>query len=108
MAFGDTLLSSSLTSWSTPILLVTEFDPEFVNNYELSCKAAFDNGLSINANLFYLDWANMQTRGTELVSTGIFNVGASTVVLMPGASNAGPSWCLRCCAMGRAAAVCSG
>ena len=79
VAFGDSLLSGSLTSRSTPILLVTGFDLEFVNNYELSDKAVFDNGLSINANLFYLDWADMQTRGTELVSTGTFNVGESTV-----------------------------
>ena len=59
--------------------MVTEFDPEFVNNYELPYKAALDYDLSINANLFYLDWTDMQTRGTELVSTGTFNVGESTV-----------------------------
>ena len=37
------------------------YDPEFVDNYELSYRGRFGDGkLAINANLFYLDWTDLQ------------------------------------------------
>ncbi|MEM0911924.1 MAG: TonB-dependent receptor, partial [Pseudomonadota bacterium] len=41
-------------------LSVGQFEPEFVKNYEFSYKSAFSNGMSLNANLFYLDWTDQQ------------------------------------------------
>lgn len=38
-----------------------EFDPEFTTNYELSFRSQwFDRRLTVNANLFYIDWTDQQ------------------------------------------------
>ncbi|MGJ8685741.1 MAG: TonB-dependent receptor [Nonlabens sp.] len=58
----------------------TEYDPEFTDNYELSYKGKFLNKrLSVNANLFYIDWEDMQTSGSAQIRSGTFNAGKSTV-----------------------------
>ncbi|MEM8983002.1 MAG: TonB-dependent receptor [Pseudomonadota bacterium] len=57
------------------------FEPEFVRNYELSYKSAFPSGMSLNANLFYLDWTDQQVNDQEpgsLVPV-VLNAGESTV-----------------------------
>lgn len=62
-------------------LTVEEFDPEYVQNYELSYKASFDGGLGINANLFYLDWSDQQVLDTPpgSVISATLNAGKSEV-----------------------------
>lgn len=62
-------------------LLVDQYDPEFVKNYELSYKGEFDNGLSANANLFYMDWTDQQLLERPLGSliSQTLNAGESTV-----------------------------
>ncbi|MEM1261974.1 MAG: TonB-dependent receptor [Pseudomonadota bacterium] len=57
------------------------FDPEFVRNYELSYKSAFPSGVTLNANLFYLDWADQQVNDQEPGSLlpVVLNAGESTV-----------------------------
>ena len=59
---------------------VTEYDSEYVHNYEFSYKGLFlDGRLSVNSNLFYLDWEDMQTSGSANIRSGTFNAGESTV-----------------------------
>lgn len=60
---------------------VAEFDPEYVSNYELSYKSSFPNGLSVNANLFYLDWTDQQVNDQEPGNpiSIVVNAGESTV-----------------------------
>ncbi|MEM1404079.1 MAG: TonB-dependent receptor [Pseudomonadota bacterium] len=58
-----------------------EYDPEYVNNYELSYKSQFENGLSVNANLFYLEWNDQQVNDQEPGNpiSIVLNAGESTV-----------------------------
>ncbi len=59
---------------------VTEYDSEYTKNYELSYKSLWlNNQLSVNANLFYIDWDDMQTSGSEDIRSGTYNAGESTV-----------------------------
>ncbi|MEM1434118.1 MAG: TonB-dependent receptor [Pseudomonadota bacterium] len=60
---------------------VSKFDPEYVSNYELSYKSSFANGLSVNANLFYLDWTDQQVNDQEPGNpiAIVVNAGESTV-----------------------------
>lgn len=40
---------------------MVEFDPEYTWNYELSWRSQwFDNRLTVNANMFYVDWKDQQ------------------------------------------------
>lgn len=63
---------------------VSDFDPEFTDNYELSIRAAApDRRWFFNGNLFHTDWTDQQVRvRTELglpVDTLTVNAGRSTV-----------------------------
>lgn len=61
--------------------VAVEFDPEYVNNYELSYKSSFANGFSANANLFYLEWTDQQVNDQEPGNpiSVVLNAGESTV-----------------------------
>ena len=60
--------------------LVTPYDSEYTKNYELSYKSLFlDDRLSVNANLFYIDWKDMQTSGSAQIRSGTYNAGEATV-----------------------------
>ncbi|MEM9054038.1 MAG: TonB-dependent receptor, partial [Pseudomonadota bacterium] len=60
-----------------------EFDQEFIWNYELGYRSQwFDRALTLNANLFYIDWTDQQVR--VQLSNNVFdietqNAGASSV-----------------------------
>ncbi len=42
-------------------LTINEYDPEYTDNYELALRSHwFDNKLTLNANIFYTDWKDMQ------------------------------------------------
>ncbi|MEM9159613.1 MAG: TonB-dependent receptor, partial [Verrucomicrobiota bacterium] len=58
-----------------------QYEPEFVKNYEVSYKGAFENGLSFSSNVFYLDWKDQQVLEQALGSpfTRTVNAGKSTV-----------------------------
>ncbi|MEM6484451.1 MAG: TonB-dependent receptor [Pseudomonadota bacterium] len=60
---------------------VAEFDPEYVSNYELSYKSSFTNGLTVNANLFFLEWTDQQVNDQEPGNpiSIVVNAGESTV-----------------------------
>ena len=50
------------------------YEPEFVDNYEIAYRGRFfDNRLSINANLFYLDWTDLQSSFID-ATTFLFSV----------------------------------
>lgn len=57
------------------------FDPEFTTNYDLSLRSRWlDQRLTVNANLFYVDWQDQQVQLVEPVSRTEFftdNAGAS-------------------------------
>ena len=58
----------------------TPYESEHTKNYELSYKSLFlDDQLSINANLFYIDWKDMQTSGSAQIRSGTYNAGKATV-----------------------------
>ena len=43
-----------------------EFDPEFTTNYDLALRSQwFDNRLTVNTNLFYIDWEDQQVTVTD-------------------------------------------
>ncbi|MEM8546626.1 MAG: TonB-dependent receptor [Pseudomonadota bacterium] len=51
---------SRLNLGSTPITAFS-FDPEYTDNYELSYRSQWrDGALTVNANLFYVDWQDQQ------------------------------------------------
>lgn len=59
---------------------VTTYDSEHTKNYELSYKGQLlENRLTVNANLFWIDWADMQTPGSSDIRSGTYNAGESTV-----------------------------
>lgn len=57
------------------------YDPEFTWNYELSLRSAWlDGRLTVNANAFYIDWADQQTTanfGNGTYDTHTVNAGKS-------------------------------
>ncbi|MEM9620675.1 MAG: TonB-dependent receptor [Pseudomonadota bacterium] len=70
----------------TGVLTPVEFDPEFVTNYELAFRSEwYDNRLTVNANVFYLDWTDQQVTipgasGNPLAQDAfVDNAGESTV-----------------------------
>ncbi len=60
-----------------------EFDPEFATNYDFSLRSQwFDQRLTVNANLFYIDWKDQQIQVVEPIARAEFvtiNAGKSTV-----------------------------
>ncbi len=59
---------------------VTDYDSEHTRNYEVSYKGVFADGqLALNANLFYIDWTDMQTAGSPQIRSGTYNAGEATV-----------------------------
>ncbi len=59
---------------------VTQYESEHTKNYELSYKGLLlGSRLSVNANLFFIDWTDMQTSGSAQIRSGTFNAGESTV-----------------------------
>ncbi|MEL6687020.1 MAG: TonB-dependent receptor [Pseudomonadota bacterium] len=60
-----------------------EFDQEFTWNYELAFRSQWlENDLTLNANLFYIDWTDQQVRvqlSNNVFDTEIQNAGSSTV-----------------------------
>lgn len=76
-------------------LVPIAFEPEFVTNYELAFRSQFlDRKLTLNANLFYLDWEDQQVTipgpsGNPLAQDAfVDNVGESTVYGMEMSLNA--------------------
>lgn len=60
-----------------------DFDPEFVWNYEFSLRSKWlDNKLTLNANVFYMDWTDQQVNERASNSTSdltIVNAASSTL-----------------------------
>jgi outer membrane receptor protein involved in Fe transport len=61
-----------------------QFDPEYTTNYELAFRSVLMDGrLSLNANLFYIDWEDQQVTVEEPASGGLLfrtaNAGQSEV-----------------------------
>lgn len=60
-----------------------KYDAEFTDNYELSLRSVWlDGELTVNANLFYLDWKDQQISvnlGGGQYDTEVINAGSSTV-----------------------------
>ncbi|MEM1106750.1 MAG: TonB-dependent receptor [Pseudomonadota bacterium] len=61
-----------------------QFDQEFTWNYELALRSQWmDNALTVNANVFYVDWTDQQVRvllsPINVFDTEIQNAGASNV-----------------------------
>lgn len=61
--------------------VVNSFDPEFTNNYELAFRSQwFDNDLTLNANVFYIDYTDQQVNvqlSSNPLDTLTENVGES-------------------------------
>lgn len=50
-----------------------EYDPEFTTNYEFSLRSQwFDQRLTVNANLFYIDWQDQQVLVSDPIVTTDF------------------------------------
>ena len=62
-----------------------EFDPEFTTNYDFSLRSQwFDNRLTVNANLFYVEWEDQQVSiidpsGSSTIDQLIVNASESTL-----------------------------
>jgi len=63
-----------------------EFDEEFTTNYDLSFRSQwFDNRLTVNANLFYVDWEDQQVQiidqrpGSNGIEVITINAGESSL-----------------------------
>lgn len=60
---------------------VVAYDPEYTTNYELAWRSAWmENSLTLNANLYYIDWTDQQVNlnlGTNEFDNETRNAGAS-------------------------------
>ncbi len=53
---------------------LNEFDPEYTTNYEIALRSLWlDNRLSVNANIFYIDWTDQQVGVEHPTLTNVFN-----------------------------------